>query len=442
MLATPGPVPDDPGWAFEFAWDGARSLADVGPDHVRLLIGGKRGTPTKYPELNELPALTKHRMLLDGKIVALDACGRPSMSRLQRRLSLQRPSVTALRRVPVVYYAFDLLCLDDRCTLQLPYLRRRELLEELELTGGPIVLPPYFPDTDGHAVLDTAAQYGLHGVVAKRTDSIYQPGRRSRSWVQTALRRTQEVVIGGWVPAKRGPAGTLGSLLVGLPTEVGLRYAGQVSVGLTNAVRRELRDRLAGLAQRTSPFADELPHQTAHTAQWVVPSLLAEVSYRQWTSRGRLASPTWGGLRRGKHPAAVQGPVVLSPTVQVAREPAAEGELVEAMQRAQAEVRALRVQISPHFLYNALSAISALVRPDPTRARDLLMEFAGFTRYAFRSTIDFVTLADEIENIERYLALEQARLEERLQVSMQIVPQVLPVVLPFLALQLVVESAV
>ncbi len=455
MLATPGPVPHDPGWAFEFTWDGARSLADVGPERVRLVSGGRGTVTTSYPELDVLSALAQRRMLLDGKIVALDACGRPSLSRLQHRMNQQHPSAAVLRQVPVVYYVFDLLRLDDRSTLQLPYRQRRELLEELDLRSGPVMLTPYFLDIDGQAMLDTAAQYGLPGVVAKRAESTYQPGRRSRCWVQTALRRTQEVVIGGWVPAKRGPAGTLGALLVGVPTDAGLRYVGQVGLGLTDAARDELRDRLTGLEQRVSPFAEEVPAEIGRTAQWIVPELLGAVSYRRWTPHGRLGHPTWMGLRAGKHPAAVQGPVVLgsplpgavtsagaSAGTDAVERQTGEGELEEALRRARAEVNALRVQISPHFLYNAVSAIAALVRTDPPRARELLMEFAGFTRYSFRSSTELTTLADELENIDRYLALEHARLEERLQVTIQVAPQMYPVVLPFLALQLVVENAV
>ena len=211
MLAYSGPMPADPGWAFEFAWDGIRSLADVQPDRLRLFGAHERGITGSYPELDVLPALTeRRRVLLDGKIVALDACGRPSFSRLRLRMNVHRPSARVRQQVPVSYYVFDLLRLDDRSTLQLPYRQRRELLEELNLARGPVVLPPYFLGIEGQAVLDTAAAYGLHGVLAKRADSTYQPGRRSRSWVETAVRRNQEVIIGGWVPSKRGPAGTLG----------------------------------------------------------------------------------------------------------------------------------------------------------------------------------------------------------------------------------------
>ncbi|MDQ4020239.1 MAG: non-homologous end-joining DNA ligase [Actinomycetota bacterium] len=442
MLACTGPVPEDPGWAFEFTWDGIRSLADVQPDRLRLLGAHDRGISGSYPELDVLPALTDRRMLLDGKIVALDACGRPSFSRLQPRMNVQRPSATVRRQVPVAYYVFDLLRLDDRCTLQLPYRRRRELLEELDLARGPVVLPPCFLEAEGQAVLDTAAEYGLHGVIAKRADSTYQPGRRSRSWVETAVRRSQEVVVGGWVPSKRGPAGTLGALLMGVPTERGLRYVGRVGTGLTSATRRNLLELLADLARNTSPFLDQVPQEAARAVHWVAPELLGEVAYRQWTAHGRLAHPTWRGLRHGMHPAAIQAPVVLGAAAAVPRADERElAELDEALRRARGDVDALRTQLAPHFLYNALTTIAALVRTDPHRARELLVVFAGFTRYCFRSDPD-TTLGDELDNVERYLTLEQARLDERLQVMLQVEPAVLAVELPSLVVQLVVENAV
>lgn len=118
-------------------------------------------------------------------------------------------------------------------------------------------------------------------------------------------------------------------------------------------------------------------------------------------------------------------------------------ELEESRTRlAHAEVRALRAQISPHFIYNALTTISHCIRTDPEEARELLMEFAEFTRYSFRADGEFTTLAEELNNIDRYLILERARFGDRLQVKLQIAPEVLPVVLPFLALQPLVENAV
>jgi two-component system LytT family sensor kinase len=108
----------------------------------------------------------------------------------------------------------------------------------------------------------------------------------------------------------------------------------------------------------------------------------------------------------------------------------------------EAEVRALRAQISPHFIYNSLTAIASFVRTDPDRARDLLVDFADFTRYSFRQHGDFTTLAEELRSIDRYLTLERARFGERLQVTLRVAPEVLPVAVPFLCLQPIVENAV
>ncbi|MFI9510859.1 sensor histidine kinase [Nocardia sp. NPDC052566] len=140
------------------------------------------------------------------------------------------------------------------------------------------------------------------------------------------------------------------------------------------------------------------------------------------------------------------GPGTLGAVAEVARYACGQLELAELdASRARldrAEVRALRAQISPHFIYNALNTIASFVRTDPDRARELILEFADFTRYSFRAAGEFTVLADELRNIERYLALERARFGDALQVKLQIAPEVLGVVLPFLALQPLVENAV
>ncbi|HET6258058.1 histidine kinase [Pseudonocardia sp.] len=140
------------------------------------------------------------------------------------------------------------------------------------------------------------------------------------------------------------------------------------------------------------------------------------------------------------------GPVLLRATAEVARYVSSQLELAELDEsRARlnrAEVRALRAQISPHFVYNALTTIASFIRTDPVRARELLIEFADFTRYSFRTAGEYTTLSDELTNIERYIRLEKARFGNRLNIKLQIAPEVLSVVLPFLALQPLVENAV
>jgi DNA ligase D-like protein (predicted ligase) len=436
MLPVAGPLPVGPGWAFEFNWDGIRSLACAEQGRLGLFSRTHRSITAAYPELEAFTG--RRRMLLDGKIVALDSCGRPSFMQLQRRMNVQRPTSTVLRRAPVSYYVFDLLSLDGESTVALPYQRRRELLAELEFPGT-VVLPPTFLDTDGQTVLDTAVQHGLHGVIAKRLDSTYRSGR-SRSWVQTTLRQTQEVIIGGWVSERRRVA-SIGALLVGVPTGAGLRYVGQVGTGFTDATRQQLHERLIELVAPESPFAEEVPSEPDRVVHWVAPRLLGEVSYRQWTAHGRLGHPTWRGLRPAKHVAAVQAPIVVK-----SREPEREdqrllAELDRAVAQVRGELRTLRDQISPHFLHNTISTIVAMVTTDPSRARDLLILFAEFARYSLRSASE-TTLDEELENIERYLTLQRARFGARLRVEFEVAPAMLAVVVPFLAVQQLVDNAV
>jgi DNA ligase D-like protein (predicted ligase) len=474
MLATEGAIPVGSAWAFEFVWDGLRALAYIQPDRVRLLSGTGRLVTASYPELAALSALAdKHGpLVLDGKIVAFDQFGRPSVAPLRQRMSGAKPSPTLLRRTPVQFYLFDVLYLRGRSTRELTYRERRELLPELDLTGLPAQLPPYFLDTDGQTVLHAAERHGLAGVVAKRLDSRYLPGRRSRAWVETLPRHTQRVVIGGWLPAGRGEdPDRVGALLVGVPGAGGLRYVGRVSTGLDGPARRALADRFAGLGQRDCPF-HETPPEAGVDARWLAPKLVGEISYRRWEADGRLRTASWLGLCPDVHPASVRAPMTLTsatnpapnavsdtvpdtvPSTVVPPPAAGPGEapssapaadlaaLTEAVRLAQAETRSLRAQISPHFVYNALTTIASYVRTDPPRARELLLEFAEYTRYSFRTGAESTTLGAELANADRYLTLESARFGDRLRVKRQVDEAVLDVPLPFLTVQPLVENAV
>ncbi len=445
MLATDGELPAGPAWAFEFVWDGLRAVAYLSRDRCRLLSGGSdRSITAGYPELAALSSIAQERgdLVLDGTIVVHDLMGRPSRAPLRQRMSTPRPSQRLQRDVPVLFYLGDVLFADGRSTLSLPYQRRRELLAELDLSGLPARLPPYFLDTDGPTVLGIAQQHGLAGVLAKRLDSRYQPGRRSRAWVQTLHRQVQRVVIGGWQPSGRG-GDPFGSLLLGVPEPTGLRYVGRVSAGLDQRARRELSGRLDELASTQCPFREPPPERHTRAVRWVQPGLVGEVEFRQWEADGRLRAPTWLGLRRDAHPASVRGPLMVPGEHRVADDP--DGKLAsldEAVRVAQSEVRALRAQISPHFVYNVLTTIAAFVRTDPPRARELLAEFAEYTRYSFRAGNRPTTVGAELTNTERYLALERARFGERLRVVRHVARECHDVRLPFLTLQPLVESAV
>ncbi|HEX3782489.1 MAG TPA: non-homologous end-joining DNA ligase [Pseudonocardiaceae bacterium] len=322
MLATPGEVPAGVGWAFEFKWDGVRAVSYLdsstergsggsGDRVVQVFSRNAKDISATYPELGALrEQFGGSSLIVDGEIVALDESGRPSFARLQNRMHVARPDEDLLAATPVRYYLFDLLAIDGHDTTQLPYLRRRELLAELVPDDAvpELVLPPLFTDVAGRDVLAAAREHRLEGVIAKRQDSRYEPGRRSRSWIKTPLVSTQEVIIGGWRAGAGRRAGTIGSLLLGAPTSAGLHYLGHVGTGFTDAVLRELTARLRPLAARESPFGSAVPREHARDAHWVRPELVGEVEYRQLTTDGMLRHSSWRGLRADKDPAEVTMP--------------------------------------------------------------------------------------------------------------------------------------
>ncbi len=305
MLATLGELPkDDANWSYEMKWDGVRALTYLQDGRVRFTSRNDIDVTVSYPELHSIAEqLGETQALLDGEIVSFDEAGRPSFKRLQQRMHVA--SAATARRLaesdPAVYLIFDLLHLDGRNLFDLPYTQRRELLEGLELDGDSWQIPPAFTGDGAHAV-EASKQQGLEGIMAKRSGSRYLPGRRSPDWVKVKNFRTQEVVVGGWSPGKGRRAGTVGALLLGVPTSEGLRYVGQVGTGFTDAMLRDLAERLGHIARKTSPFSPDVPRADARDAQWVAPQLVGEVMFGEWTGDGRLRHPSWRGLRPDKNP--------------------------------------------------------------------------------------------------------------------------------------------
>ncbi|GHJ50483.1 hypothetical protein Cs7R123_78250 [Catellatospora sp. TT07R-123] len=257
MLATAGPLPTGPDWAYEVKWDGFRAVYADGHFYGR---SGRRLTGPRLPALDEV---------VDGELVAFDARGLPSFHAMQQG-------------VPPAYVAFDVIRPD------LPYTRRRELLERLDLSVSPSF-------DDGEATVAAARELGLEGVVAKRRSSRYQPGVRSPDWIKWKFVHTADFVIGGWRPGAR----PLGALLIGSPLPDGrLRYRGRVGGGLTVRAERALLPVLRELARPDPPFAPP-----AEPGTWVEPLLVVEVRYTEITPDGRLRFPCFLRLRPDKLPA-------------------------------------------------------------------------------------------------------------------------------------------
>ena len=293
---------DDDGYAYEFKWDGVRAIVYVDGGRPRVLSRNDRDVTASYPELRVMAEhLGSRRVVLDGEIVAMDEKGRPSFEALQSRMHVT--NAAQVRRLvthtPATFLAFDVLYLDGVSLLELPYEQRRQALESLELSGPSWQTTPVFFG-GGEAVLAASKQQGLEGIVAKRRDSRYYPGKRSDCWLKLKNIRTQEVVIGGWKPGEGRRKGAIGSLLLGVPGPDGLDYAGHVGTGFTDKMLRDLEADLTPIKRDTSPFATTVPREHARDAHWVEPEIVGEVAFTEWTREGRLRHPAWRGLRPDK----------------------------------------------------------------------------------------------------------------------------------------------
>ncbi|HEY9473207.1 MAG TPA: ATP-dependent DNA ligase [Mycobacteriales bacterium] len=293
MLATTGPLPSGPGWAYELDWGGVRALVDVGPEVPGgLVVTGQLGEDLTavYPELAGLTGAVRDA-LLDGEIVSFVG-GRPSVDALQDRSA------------PATYLAFDVVRLYGVDLRARPYRERRATLERLKLDSRFWTVPPAFDD--GEATMAAARQFGLDGVVAKRLDSPYQDGIRAAEWVNVPFTREQEFVLGGWQWGRGERASGIGALLLGYYDRMRLCYAGQVEVGFDTDALRELLVRLAPLRRAETPFDDPVPAEHRHDVVWCEPKLVARVAFAGWTRQGLVRHPGYQCLSEGAEPREVQ----------------------------------------------------------------------------------------------------------------------------------------
>jgi bifunctional non-homologous end joining protein LigD len=300
MLATlADTLPRGDEWAYEMKWDGVRALAVVEDAGVRLLSRNGNDVTIAYPEVRALAGqLGPTAAMLDGEIVAADDDGRASFQRLQSRMHLRDRSAIerVARQVPVAYMIFDILWFDGNLVTGLAYQERRALLHALELRGPAWQTPP--ESADGEQAFGISKDLGFEGVVAKRLDSVYEPGRRSTAWRKVKHQLRQEFVVGGWVGGQGARADRIGALLVGyFDADRELRYAGKVGTGFSDTELDRLAGLLAPITVERNPFGTSGTPRDAH---FVEPRLVAEVRFTEWTEGGRIRHPAYLGLRDDK----------------------------------------------------------------------------------------------------------------------------------------------
>jgi bifunctional non-homologous end joining protein LigD len=302
MLAERGQRPfDSSAYFFEVMWDGVRALAFYEDGALRLQDRYQRDVTALYPELQETVSQVDDATVLDGVIVVLVGDNLPDFALLRQRAAARDAAeARALaEKAPVTFQAFDVLCREGRSLMAQPLWRRRRLMHTVR-PGGALATPGVLAN-QGVALFEAARQHGLEGIMAKRRDSLYLPGRRSDAWLKIKVHEREEFVIAGFTYGGRrlGDRRTrepFASLVLGRFDGRGaLRYVGEVSGGFDKPSTRQIADALDPLVTGACPFREEPRFQ--RLVFWCRPELVATVRFGAWTAEGTLQFPVFEGLR-------------------------------------------------------------------------------------------------------------------------------------------------
>ena len=299
MLAETAEKPfSDPAWVFELKYDGYRVLAARDGATARLVYRKGSDATASYPEIaRALEALRAVDLLIDGEVVVFDETGRASFQRLQRRAQQRRPQDVqrSARELPATLCAFDLVAFEGFDLRPLRLVDRKRLLQTLLPRDGPLRFVDHIAE-HGEAFHDEVGRLELEGLVAKRADSPYKPGR-SPHWLKLRTKRSCDFVVVGFTEPAEGRTG-FGALHVGAYDNGTLLYCGRAGTGFDEELLAGLRALMDGLRRETSPCSGPLPTGAEHV--WIEPRLVVEVRYLTWTAEGLLRQPVFLRLRDDK----------------------------------------------------------------------------------------------------------------------------------------------
>jgi bifunctional non-homologous end joining protein LigD len=303
-------IPHGESWTFEVKFDGYRALAYIRGGECRLVSRNENDLTGRFPDVAKaiVKAVKSPNAVVDGEVCRIDPTGRTSFSELQQGSG------------PLVYYAFDLLELDGEPLVELPLHERKARLAKL-LDGRvkSVALSEGFDD--GDALFQVAEEQHLEGVIAKRVDSTYKVGRRTRDWLKIKTENVDEFVVTGYTRGSGRRAGTFGSLVLAVNEGNELRYVGNVGTGFDDAEIRKLLRLLKPLHRDTSPFpvVPKMPRVRKGDVQWVEPRLVAQVRYGEWTHDGHLRHPAYQGIREDKEAGEVTAPQPIEDVIRKGR---------------------------------------------------------------------------------------------------------------------------
>jgi DNA ligase D-like protein (predicted ligase) len=296
-------LPEGLEWIWEIKLDGYRALAVKPESDVTLFSRRRKSLNRQFPYIVEALADLPAGTVMDGEVVAIDESGRPDFNLLQNfRAEASR----------IQYYVFDLLCWKDRDLTRVPLVERRALLKSVVVIRDKRIRIVDYVEAAPKDLLVAVREQGLEGIIGKRKDSVYQPGKRSGAWIKHRVNRGQEFVIGGYFP---GPHG-FDSLIVGYYDGDKLMYVARTRNGFVPASRRQVFSKLKHLATPTCPFVnlpetrrsrfgEELNAEKMKNAIWLRPEVVAQMEFLEWTEADRLRHSKFVGLRQDKNPRSV-----------------------------------------------------------------------------------------------------------------------------------------
>jgi len=301
MLAQSAKVPfTSKDWIFEIKWDGFRAVSYANEGEIEIRSRNDKELKYAFPELEELGALTGN-VVLDGEIVVMQD-GKPNFQALleRNRTDPSRDIRYEVAKHPAIYVVFDMLEKDGKPLVQFPLLERKRILKE-SVREGEVVIVSEFVETEGESYFKAALEKGLEGIMAKKIDSIYEPGMRSINWLKIKETLTCDCAISGYTRGHGGREKTFGALILGLydPRKGLYVYVGKVGTGFS-------RDLIELLLKTFNSFkAEGRTLQDVDVAEeviWLKPELVCEIVYQSVTKDRRLRLPRFRGLRVDKPP--------------------------------------------------------------------------------------------------------------------------------------------